>query len=364
MLKPEIEALTGLRFFAALWVFMYHIGDIFLKNLFPEFWANYYKILFHGGALGVDLFFVLSGFVIAYNYFDKFEDFAASRYASFLFKRLARIYPVHLVSMALLIPMGYLLTPNDLLLFGSVENFLKNIFLLQALMPPAEWNTVSWSISCEWLAYCCFPLLVWLFKNLKSRNSALFTLSAIYLVAVILFAWLAINKTPFDHAAYWLLRIGCEFTAGVLLFKVWQWRSHIGFSRATIYLVMPTLTLLMLLMSHIPITFVLVVPFIFVTVYMIASDQYFANRFLSLPWVTYVGRVSYSLYMVHGMTLMVFQKLMVNGNYLDATADIRLIFILTYIALTFVLTLMFYHWVEEPARKLLLATSRARLLGA
>jgi peptidoglycan/LPS O-acetylase OafA/YrhL len=205
---------------------------------------------------------------------------------------------------------------------------------------------------------------VLLFKNLPSKRAAIVTLIGIYLIAIALFAWFAMNKYPFTHAVYWLLRIGCEFTAGVLLFKIWRHRSSIGFSKGTKYFLIPLVTLVMLLISHIPITFVLIVPFIFVTVYMIACDDYFANRLLARPWITYGGRLSYSLYMVHGLTLVVFQKDMAGGNILAATPDIKALYILAYVSLTVALTFVFYHWVEEPARKVLLATPSARALSS
>ena len=82
--RPELRSLTGLRGVAALWVLWYHACDAART---PQFGF--------GGYLGVDIFFVLSGFVLAYNYAG-----VRLTYAGFLWKRLARIYPVNLVTLA------------------------------------------------------------------------------------------------------------------------------------------------------------------------------------------------------------------------------------------------------------------------
>ncbi|MCG8315425.1 MAG: acyltransferase [Pseudomonadales bacterium] len=353
MTKPEIESLTGLRFIASMWVLMYHIGEVLLKNLFHDFWVLYYKPLFHGGAMGVDLFFVLSGFVIAYNYFDRFASTEKSNYLDFLFKRFARIYPVHLATLLLLIPIG-LVMAGDALFFGNLVDLLKNLFLLQAIVPPAAWNIVSWSISCEWLAYSFFPILVLLFSKLHTGRQMLTALVVLYTISLALFAGFAISKFPFTHPIYWILRIACEFTAGVLIFKIWQVRGDRSFSQWFKRLLVPILTLVIFLLSHIPIAFVIVVPFLFLTVYLIATDQYFLNKFLARPAVTYGGRISYSLYMVHGMTMLAFHRYMTIGELATTGMIVKIGYILLYVVLTFILTVAFYHWVEEPARKALL----------
>ena len=354
MTKPEIESLTGLRFIASMWVLLYHIGEVLLKNLFPDFWKTYYKVLFHGGAMGVDLFFVLSGFVIAYNYFDRFASTEKSNYFDFLFKRFARIYPVHLATLLFLIPLGMIMV-GDALFFGTLLNLFKNLFLLQAIVPPAAWNIVSWSISCEWLAYSCFPILVMLFGKLNTRRQMLMALAVLYIVSLAMFTGFAINNFPFTHPVYWLLRIACEFTAGVLLFKIWQLRGNNEFSQWFKILLVPSLTLVILLLSHIPISFVIIVPFLFLTVYLIATDQYFLNKFLARPSITYGGRISYSLYMVHGMTILGFHRYLTIGEIAATDTAIKITYILAYLVVTFALTLACYHWVEEPARKALLA---------
>ena len=91
-----LRALTGLRGIAALWVFLFHAELLTADMTDGSF--DFLKMVASAGYLGVDLFFVLSGFVIAYNYADLELHRSVSKFSDFLWKRLARIYPAHLLA--------------------------------------------------------------------------------------------------------------------------------------------------------------------------------------------------------------------------------------------------------------------------
>src|SRR6202161_3995096 len=114
------------------------------------------------GYLGVELFFVLSGFILCPVYLDQVAD-GGFRYGSFLWARLARIYPLHLATLAGIGAMalaalaaGRVIDPNIL----SWSSLPANLLLVQAwgYAPQAGWNHPSWSISAEWFAYLSFPV--------------------------------------------------------------------------------------------------------------------------------------------------------------------------------------------------------------
>ena len=88
--RDDIRSLTGLRGVAAWWVVLYHFNE-----LLPVSVHGWPTALLGRGYLAVDLFFILSGFIIAYNYLDGFSAFDPRKYLHFLGVRIARIYPLH-----------------------------------------------------------------------------------------------------------------------------------------------------------------------------------------------------------------------------------------------------------------------------
>lgn len=222
-LRGELRSLTGLRGCAAVLVMLYHFG-------LATSWGSPTTFVSRG-YLWVDMFFVLSGFVIAYNYQGLFVgDYCPRTHLAFLGRRIARVYPLYAVvileSAAL-----FLWRSND----PDLEHFswvlVANLTMVQAWGIAPSFEGDAWSISTEWAAYLLFPLLaaVTLFR---SRRLAL----AAGLVAVAAIVVLA--ATPGSHAfsfdvqdrhgpldiyssatAAPLVRCLAEFTLGLLTFR-------------------------------------------------------------------------------------------------------------------------------------------------
>lgn len=147
MQRKSLEQLTSLRFIAAACIVFYHLSVArFFSSAYPAF-AN-----------SVSFFFVLSGFVLAYNYVER--PFSKPLYFS---SRFARIFPLHVTTLLLAI----FLQPNLGYWAASDEGrrvLVANLFLLQSWMPASgyvfSFNAVSWSISAEVFFYALFPLLL------------------------------------------------------------------------------------------------------------------------------------------------------------------------------------------------------------
>src|SRR5579872_5470162 len=88
----EIKPLTSIRGIAAMWVYFSHCQ-------FLEAYNPFFARLTGNGFYGVDIFFILSGFILSYVHIEDFTAGAAvrSNYTRFLFLRFARIYPLHFV---------------------------------------------------------------------------------------------------------------------------------------------------------------------------------------------------------------------------------------------------------------------------
>ena len=100
--EAQLQSLTPLRGIAALWVVLYHYAVIYFPSLHPQTYTQ----LLGKGYLAVDLFFILSGFVLAHVYREAFTQEVSGNYLKFLFARIARLYPLHLFVLALVLDHG------------------------------------------------------------------------------------------------------------------------------------------------------------------------------------------------------------------------------------------------------------------
>lgn len=170
--KPEpLPALTSLRFFAALWVMLFHMSDtdshVAQLSAAPALWN-----LVSVGYRGVNLFFILSGFILVYNYVDTdFSDKQSRR--KFWIARFARIYPMYFFGVLLAVPYvlrDMLLGSTSPLLLGT--SLICNLALLQSWIPPfaLTWNGPGWSLSNEAWFYLIFPFLIPLLNPCSNRR--------------------------------------------------------------------------------------------------------------------------------------------------------------------------------------------------
>lgn len=223
MTPENLKPLTSMRFLAALWVVMFHywpkldLGSA--TGWTPGFVAQ--------GYLGVELFFVLSGFILCHVYLESFgtEKF---RYGSFLWARLARVYPLHL---ATLIGVGVLALGATIAGFSIDGNIMDwaslpaNLTMTHAwgLAPQAAWNHPSWSISAEWFAYLTFPAFAFVAWKLRARPGV-----ALLLATAGLFSTYAVFETlagfPLTQATiHWgALRIVPCFAYGCAAYLAWR----------------------------------------------------------------------------------------------------------------------------------------------
>lgn len=176
-MRHEIKSLTTLRFLAALWVFVFHI-DIRWPLPLP---GPLKAIVMHG-AVGMSLFFILSGYVLAYSHPDGIDNI--KNYAK---RRFARIYPVYVLAAIVTLPFLVLVQQGRRKIVEFLFIIFSNVFLLQAWFPPLfnYWNDGgSWSISVEAFFYALFPLLIFLLT--KASNKQIFTALLIAYAASVL----------------------------------------------------------------------------------------------------------------------------------------------------------------------------------
>lgn len=156
-----IAPLTGIRSLAAFWVFTRHFRTELL-DAFPG--MQLLAPLMNVGYLGVDLFFILSGFILTVTHLDTMNERYDWRKAlGFLWLRVGRVWP--LTAFVLMLFGGYfvlmLWTTGDRAYATALDvpRLVEHLLLVHAWYPHVlDWNGLDWSISAEWMAYLTFGL--------------------------------------------------------------------------------------------------------------------------------------------------------------------------------------------------------------
>jgi peptidoglycan/LPS O-acetylase OafA/YrhL len=165
--EARIEALTGVRALAAGWVVAYHLWLIAAKPAIalPALHVDLTPLAAMGW-LGVDIFFVLSGFVLTWQVLHDRRDatpFARGRFwrdaGAFVRRRVLRVYPAYFATLTVLLPLGWhgLTTPAD-----DLRDVALHLVMAHNVVPAyaSTINGVYWSMPFEWQFYLVFPLLV------------------------------------------------------------------------------------------------------------------------------------------------------------------------------------------------------------
>jgi peptidoglycan/LPS O-acetylase OafA/YrhL len=218
MRKPELPALTGIRFYAAFLVFLSHVPVIPGMDQVAG-----HHLLFNAGVVGVSFFFVLSGFILTYNYADVFScNLARHEYWKFLWDRLTKIYPVHCAITLAVIPLQFR-SPNLPLDWRAAP---VHLLLAQCFWPSPKppfysyLNVPSWSISCEWFFYLCAPFALYALAG-RYLRIALIALVAGYACAL---GWFIAGGSEVSKLFYvsWFAPSRLpEFVVGVMLARLY-----------------------------------------------------------------------------------------------------------------------------------------------
>lgn len=345
---PTITALTGVRAVAAGWVLILHFGFV-LPGYFPA--TSGFSLWSNTGILGVDIFFVLSGFVLSYNYAARLSRLDRRRYGAFLFARFARVYPVHLVTLlvsaALLVLFairGALPTSHETYTAGQLG---ANLLLFHALPGAVAWNAPAWSVGCEAVAYLLFPLGAALLLRLSRRAALAFgaVVVGIQVALTIDLGWARSSLPPLS-----LIRIAGEFTLGCLLWATWRHGVRPHWRWDLVALAMVGTTIIWLGVTPLgPLTFV-AVPLLAVLVFAAASSAGPVRAVFASRPMEWGGRVSYSLYLTHWIVILALMKVMDPKALAGTSIVLRLAVLALYLLAIFVVAALTYHVVEEPAR--------------
>lgn len=348
-MKNHLFGITELRAFAALWVVILHAyfsieslelpKNLILKNFIQRGW------------LGVDLFLILSGFVILHVTHTRKELGEAFSVIVFWFRRFARIYPVHLATLVLFI-LTYLgashLGENLESKGWTPLNFFSQLFLLHGVGPvePKGWNWISWSVSSECLAYLCFPILYLLVQRVNTIRTSLFFIASILLISIM--AAMFLNHSEKFMLGYEFVswRAISEFTMGMFLYRIYQ-RTKVSAAYIFIFL----LGIIGIVMQGLVVSsfydFFYLIYFMMIILGVARSPINGEIRFLR-----FLGEISYSTYLVHILIITFISKVV---SHLKVQLSPMFILLLV-VLLVHVVAAILYKLIEVPAKKILLNT--------
>lgn len=355
----ELKPLTSLRFIAAFWVLVYHFKDHLGLGM-GQFG------LVADGYLGVDLFFTLSGFILAHVYLSQFEG-GRFGYGGFLKNRIARVYPMHLAALAAMIGlfvvagvMGAGVGSPDAFKWSDLP---AHLFMVHAwgATQAVGWNFPSWSISAEWAAYLLFPLVAAFV--LKAQRWSGFVAAGALALCVVSFLglsnlhqvlpWVG-NDFSQMTAQIGALRILPSFLLGVALYafgrahaapKAWAW--PIVMASAGWVLAVTTLGLWEGLVWF----------GLAGLLYGLAeTSRHGVDAPMSGRVFVFLGAASYALYMIHlPIDIVWFHALERFGVTETSDLALRVGAVVGVFLVSIVASVFAYLWIEEPARKFIRA---------
>jgi peptidoglycan/LPS O-acetylase OafA/YrhL len=331
----HLPALTGVRFFAILHIFFYHLWAVYDMDKDPPF--DNLLIGFEGlpdtvvtflahGWMSTSFFFLLSGFILAYLYWGEDGRLSTTK-KRFWIARLSRIYPIHLIVLLLTVALTLGLSfGTDKPVIWAVVGVIFNAALLQSWYPPfvplVSWPT--WAISTLVFLYFLMPYLMRWFSRLsdKQMTVALCVLPLISLIPTAIYAYFFPPGS--DPGRDWQIFIGStplfwipHFAAGMLLSRVFRvsrfhrdW--HPEKSRPVSW---GDLSLLIVIgiscipaIGEEPVKYFfrhgLMMPFYMLIILDLARHQGLLARLLSLPGTGFLGETGYSIFIWQNMIMM------------------------------------------------------------
>jgi peptidoglycan/LPS O-acetylase OafA/YrhL len=326
--RRDLPALTGLRFFLALWVILHHLtgpgqelGAV-LSGILP---APLFTLI-RGGYQAVTTFFVLSGFVLTRSYWT--TAWSREGLAKYYRGRVARVYPVYLLS--LLVVAKFIAEAGAPGRWGYLAAHLT---LTQGWLGaiPVQWNTPAWSLSCEMFFYAVFPLLgAFLVRRVRWPWIAAMAVVACVLTRAMWAVGIPDAIKPLVHLSDFLMGIVAACAFDLVQGKVRGWWLYVpGFLGAAAAIMWADWLPVDLNSVLRPLNGLLLV------------GLAIGCRALSGNVLVYLGKSSYAMYILH--VPIMWWYLRESHTFSPAL----------YVAMVIVASVVVYALLEEPANRLL-----------
>lgn len=360
-----IHSLTPMRGVAAIWVMLFHIDvSLFYRDygaLLPRDGTG----LVSRGYLWVDFFFLLSGFVMAHVYSQQLlQTPRAQAVKHYLWARFARVYPLHLFTLLLLMivaPLVASLYPT--VVDGSWTTYFawsavpSNLLLTQSMNQHVylSWNMVSWSIAAEWWTYVLAIPCIILMASLRLWFAVLVAALSAVLLACLVY-WLPARNLDITFN-YGFFRCLFEFNIGLMLYQLFK-RNVLRDLLARDWLALG-LMVAIAMVFHTGWQDLLIIPFFALLILALAYNRGRVESILNKPALQYLGTISYAIYMVHCLWFMVFwfsfPLLKSQWGIVSIPPVAKMVYVAVFVGLTLISSHLVHRYVERPAQRKLLS---------
>ena len=346
--KILLPTLTGLRGIAALAVLFYHI-----RGAIGGFLPDAVLTLLAQGYLAVDLFFVLSGFVLWWNYGAQFRDRGIRSAPRFIVRRFARIFPLHvaILSAMALFAAALLASGRDPGDHYSFAQLPAHFLLVQnwGFGDELRWNDPAWSISTEWAAYLLLAITGgWLARRTVGPWAFPCLILALSAGLGVWFAAAGRTGIGDDISVTGLARCLIEFTLGIFLCQWWSVQRSAKHGSAIIYSTLAGLTSVAVALLATGLSQPSAVPIAMVVVVALALQASQLGRPpLSGRLAQWLGDISYAVYLSHFFLWILFKLF-----FVDDPARVAPSGIMAFVALTLLVSHLLHIGLEVPARRI------------
>lgn len=338
----NLSSMEGLRGFAVFLVFLVHYSTLIAPWLSPDSMVEHIARNVHAiGNVGVDLFFVLSGYLIYGALIVKARPFL-----KFIARRIQRIYPTFVVVLLVYIALAWIFPAESKIPYGLFEAayyLMANLLLLPGLFDIRPLITVAWSLSYEMFYYLTIPLVVGMLR-LRVWPS-----SGRIIFFLILAAVLALFFAKYGGHVRLLM-----FISGILLWEAWHGLNLRGpgsiAAFSCLVLALGTTLLPVNGSSYATLRALFLGATFFVLCFScFAQSQGWVARMFSWTPLRWLGNISYSYYLIHGLMLkfafMMFSKAWPADQ---AASGLFFVMIMPAFLLTLVPAFSLFALIERP----------------
>lgn len=344
---PEID---GLRFLAILLIFLFHFnGYLADARHFHE--DSLLQTLFYNGYRGVELFFVISGFILslpfAKCYLTNGKKVSLKNY---FLRRITRLEPPYFIIMILLflalVLTGAYTFKTLLPHLGASLLYAHNIFYPGTL--PVI-NSVAWSLELEIQFYILIPVIARIFL-LKKLNRRLSLLIAICVLPLIQYYWKCEVLFFYQYLQYPLV--------GFLLadFYICQKheQKHTGKWKNLIEIFLGVILLILILFireSRTDLTASFLLPLLTLFFYWLVFFNPFWKKIFSIKWLTIVGGMCYSIYLIHLRIIDYIGHYFLNLFALKNYYIFLVVQLFILGSIIFLISALYFYLIERPCMK-------------